>query len=175
MRRVLVGAICSMLVLLSSNCTKDNTQNTLSTEIGSKASTNIWTGTGNPKLSETPTFYQIDGTTSFQFDGKITGLGNVDNATITIDAVVMVDPSCFNPGNGNLVKGVSKPVNKSVTKTYQLRNGRFDFSVNTEPVTVEDLGSICPNENWRTQIDAVSLVSYTIKLNGIDFYSYSIN
>lgn len=176
-KTIVLGAICSALVLSLSNCSKDDVgSNLYDASLEQKSPNNLWTDNGNPKFSEYPTFYQITNTTQFHFAGKLTGLGNASNATLTIDAVVMVDPSCYNPGNGMLVKGVSKPVTKSVTKTYQLTNGKFDFSQDTDPVTVEDLGGgICPNDQWRTQIDAVKLMSYTIKINGVDFYSQTVN
>lgn len=167
------GALCS-LVLFVTSCSKDSIN--LNPEIESKKASNVWTETGNPKLSEEPTFYQISGTNTFQFDGSITGLGNASEATITIEASILVDPSCHNPGNGDVVKGVSKPVTKPVTKTYQLTNGKFDFSVHTDPITTDDLGGgLCPNGNWITEIDNVTLLSYTIKLNGVYFYSKTIN
>lgn len=169
---MLAGAIFSVLTITLASCSKSAATMSVPEVMGR---TNVWTGNGNPKLSEEPTFYQIDGTNSFQFDGKITGLGNADDVTITIEASVWVDPSCHNPGNGDVVKGVSRPVLKPVSFTYPLKNGRFDFSLHTDPVTVDDLlDDVCPNGNWTKTIDGVSLKSYTIKLNGLEFYSKTI-
>jgi hypothetical protein len=99
--------------------------------------------------------------TQLQATGSIAGLGN-ENIDVRLDAEGIATIQCTNPG-GNVAPGQDKNISVSgTTESLEVKNGRVNFVVTTDPPPPPDPAEVCPNPQWSAAITSVTFTSATI-------------
>jgi hypothetical protein len=113
----------------------------------------------NPHFVGRITFTNLG--TQLQATGSVAGLGNT-NIDVILDAQGIATIECTNPG-GNVAPGQTKAVAATGSQTsIEVKNGRANFNVTTDPPPAPDPAEVCPNPQWSAAIVSVTFTSATI-------------
>jgi hypothetical protein len=101
--------------------------------------------------------------TQLQCSGKVAGLGGT-TFEITVSAPGIASVECRNPG-GNVAPGQDTSVDATGTSgpLPTPRNGRFVFTVTTDPPSVPNVPT-CPNPQWTAEVVDVAFGPATLSL-----------
>jgi hypothetical protein len=109
---------------------------------------------GNPTIQDLGT--------QLRFCGKLAGLGNNQEVTITLNTTATTLTTCTNPG-GNVAPGQTKTGTVSTSGTFQSdKNGSVTFCLTTNTPTP----GRCPNGQWTGTVTDVSFSNSAISVNG---------
>jgi hypothetical protein len=95
--------------------------------------------------------------------GKVAGLGGT-TFEITVEAPGIASVECENPG-GNIAPGQDTAVTAAGSSgpLPTPRNGRYEFSIMTDPPTVPNFPT-CPNPGWIAHVVDVTFGDATLSL-----------
>ena len=107
-------------------------------------------GGGNPKFSSKDTDCSSSGLV-FTCSYKVTGLGNTDQAEVTLSVPVRVSGQCENHG-GHIVPAKDWDTSSSASSgLVRPENGQISgsLSVDASNAGTPSVTEVCPNGNWR--------------------------
>ncbi|HSI81061.1 MAG TPA: hypothetical protein VK919_10455 [Solirubrobacterales bacterium] len=104
------------------------------------------------------------GDTQLQCSGKVAGLGGT-TFEITVSAPATAQVECINPG-GNRAPGqdTTETATGSSGPLATPRNGRYNFTVMTDPLGPLPATPTCPNPQWTPVIVGVTFGDATLSL-----------
>jgi hypothetical protein len=105
----------------------------------------------------------VDIGTQLQCSGKVAGLGGTE-FEITVEAEAIVSVECENPG-GNRAPGQDTAITAAGSSgpLATPRNGRYEFTVMTDPISVPNYPT-CPNPQWTAHVVDVTFGPATLSL-----------
>ena len=114
----------------------------------------------NPHFVEGPT--NTDNGTTQTTCGKIAGLSNNKEVTITVTVTRTITTQCTNPA-GHVAPGQTRTETVSFTKTFWSdKNGNVSFCLSTDDAKPGP----CPNGKWTATVTDVSFSQTSVWIDG---------